>query len=144
VVDDDLQLLRLNVMVLQQSGYHVDSAGNGETGWQVLHAAARGPGGYDLLITDHDMPGLNGLDLVRKVRSARMALPVIMASARPPTEDFTRHPWLQPTATLLKPYTLAALLGVVNEALQAKGTEARSRATPPGEPDGNAKEDLLQ
>jgi DNA-binding response OmpR family regulator len=48
-----------------------------------------------------------------------MVLPVIMATGELPTEEFTRYPWLQPAATLLKPYTTAELLGTVKKVLRA-------------------------
>ena len=50
------------------------------------------------------MPGLSGVALIKKVRAARMALPVIIATGILLPEDLmTRYPWLQPVATLAKP-----------------------------------------
>jgi DNA-binding response OmpR family regulator len=63
------------------------------------------------------MPKVTGLELIQKVRAAGMALPVIMATGVLPEEAFTRSPWLQPAATLIKPYTLAEFLGVVENVL---------------------------
>jgi len=48
-----------------------------------------------------------------------MDLPVIMATGALPPDEFTRHPWLQPAAILIKPYTIAQLLGAVKQALSA-------------------------
>jgi DNA-binding response OmpR family regulator len=118
VVDDDSDIRFLNAEVLKRSGYQVDTAEDGEAGWKALHAVSYAPDSYDLLITDHDMPGLSGLDLVKKLRAARMELPVIMATGKLPKEEFTRYPWLQPAATLLKPYTIEELLGIVREVLR--------------------------
>ncbi len=99
VVEDEPDIRRLNAEVLESSGYEVDTAEDGLAGWKVLHAARHAPESYALLITDHDMPGLSGLALVKKARAARMALPVIMATGTLPTEElFTRYPWLQPAA----------------------------------------------
>ena len=66
LVEDDAAICQLNAQVLARSGYRVDAAADGSAGWDALHA-----NNFDLLITDHDMPVLSGLDLVRKVRSAR-------------------------------------------------------------------------
>ena len=56
--------------------------------------------------------------MLKKLRAARMALPVIMATGTLPTEEFTRYPWLQPAATLLKPYTGEEMLKTVKKVLR--------------------------
>ncbi len=98
----------------------MDTAEDCKAGWEALHATRHAPESYALLITDHDMPGLSGLALVKKLRAARMALPVIMATGTLPTEDLmNRYPWLQPAATLVKPYSIEQLLGTVEKVLRA-------------------------
>ncbi len=120
VVEDEPDIRRLNVEVLESYGYQVDTAEDGKAGWEALHATRHAPESYALLITDHEMPGLSGLALVKKARAARMALPVIMATGTLPPEDlFTRYPWLQPAAALVKPYSVGQLLGTVVKVLRA-------------------------
>ena len=120
VVDGEPDVRRLNVEVLVSCGYEVNTAEDGLAGWKVLHAARHAPESYDLLITDHDMPGLSGLALVKKARAARMALPVIMATGTLSTEDlFSRYPWLHPAVALVKPYSTDQLLGTVEKVLRA-------------------------
>ena len=63
------------------------------------------------------MPKLSGVELVKKLRFARMALPVILASGTIPTDELERNPWLQPVATLVKPFLHRQLLATVNEVL---------------------------
>ena len=135
VVDDEPDLRRLNAEVLESSGYHVDTAEDGKAGWEALHATRHAPESYALLITDHDMPGLSGLALVKKLRAARMALPVIVATGTLPTEDlFTRYPWLQPAAALVKPYSIEQLLGTVEKVLRAAASPGGEIAPPPNGP----------
>jgi two-component system response regulator (stage 0 sporulation protein F) len=114
VVDDDDVLRLLNTVVLVGSGYQVDSAEDGEEAWQALHAKK-----YDLLITDNNMPRLTGVELVKKLRSENVDLPVIMVSGEMPTEELNRHPWLHVTATLRKPFSgdelLVTVKGVLHE-----------------------------
>ena len=73
-------------------------------GWEALNANS-----YDLLITDHDMPKLSGIDLIKKLRSARMAVPIILSSGVMSGQK------LEPplVAALPKPFTLDQLLGTV-------------------------------
>jgi len=112
LIDDDSDLRLLSAEVLVHSGYQVDTAEDGAAGWEALHAKS-----YDLLITDNSMPKVSGVELVKKLRSARMALPVILASGAVPTEELDRNPWLQPVATLVKPFSAGQLLETVNEVL---------------------------
>jgi DNA-binding response OmpR family regulator len=97
----------------------VDTAEDGEVGWKALHAASYDPDSYDLLITDNDMPNVTGVELLGKLRAARMELPVIMATGSPPVQEPARNPWLQPSTTLLKPYTIEELLNTVRNVLHA-------------------------
>jgi len=133
VVEDEPDIRRLNAVALNRAGYHVDTAEDGLAGWKALHAVRHAPESYHLLITDHDMPGLTGLALVKKLRAARMAMPVIMASGTSSTEDmFIRYPWLQPAAMLVKPYSMEQLLGTVEKCfaqLPVPATRLRRRQT---------------
>jgi DNA-binding response OmpR family regulator len=114
VVEDDVTIRQLNAQVLLRSGYQVDAAEDGIAGWEALHAKK-----FDLLITDHNMPRLSGLELVKKVRLARMIMPIIMAAGMLPEEEIERHPWLQLAATLLKPFSGDELLETVKAVLCA-------------------------
>lgn len=125
LVDDDINIRLLSADLLFHSGYQVDTAGDGESGWEALQTR-----NYNLLITDNQMPKVSGLELVKKLRSARMALPVILASGAMP-EELNRLPWLQLAATLWKPFTPDELLGTVNRVLCATdGSHEQANPTP--------------
>jgi len=113
VVDDDLCIRELNTEMLLHSGYEVDGAEDGAAAWEALNADS-----YDLLITDNNMPMVTGVELLKKLRAARMELPVIMATGTFPTDEFSRYPWLKPAATLLKPYSAAEMLRTVKKVLR--------------------------
>lgn len=121
VVDDEAAILRLTTGTLVHSGYDVDTAKDGAEAWSALQTKQ-----YDLLITDNNMPKVSGVELIEKVRAAGMALPVIMATGALPREEFTRHPWLTPAATLLKPFSLVELLATVQAVLLAVAATAGS------------------
>jgi DNA-binding response OmpR family regulator len=112
VVDDDTDIRRSMADLLILSNYQVDTAKDGEAGWAALQTR-----NYDLLITDHQMPKVTGLELLMRLRSARMTLPVILASGALP-EELNRLPSLQPSATLLKPFAPSELLGTVKNVLR--------------------------
>jgi DNA-binding response OmpR family regulator len=113
VVDDNIDIRLKSAALLFRSGYQVDTAEDGETGWEALQTRD-----YDLLITDNQRPKVSGVELVKKLRSAHMALPVILASGAMP-EEVNCLPWLQLTATLLKPFSPDELLETVKKVLRA-------------------------
>jgi DNA-binding response OmpR family regulator len=113
VVEDDIFFRWLNTQVLVRAGYEVDAAADGAAAWKELNMDT-----YDLLITDNSMPKVTGVELLKKMRGARMALPVIMATRTLPTKEFARYPWLQPAATLLKPYAGEEILRAVKKVLR--------------------------
>ena len=117
VVEDDTSLRQLSAGVLVRSGYEVDAAEDGAAAWEALRVDS-----YDLMITDNNMPNLTGVELLKKLHATRMALPVIMATGQLPDEEFTQYPWLQPAATLLKPYSIEELLRIVKVVLRATGS----------------------
>jgi CheY-like chemotaxis protein len=127
VVEDDISILQLNTELLQRSGYAVDTAEDGAAAWDAINA-----GSYDLLITDNVMPKVTGVELLEKLRAAHVALPVIMATGIAPTDAFTRDPWIQPDAILLKPYTGAEMLRTVKKVLREAGFTADAPRQDPG------------
>jgi DNA-binding response OmpR family regulator len=114
MVDDDKSTRNFCALALADHGYRVDTAEDGAAAWDVLQINT-----YNLLITDHGMPRMNGADLLKKLHDARMALPVIMATGTLPDAEFNQFPWLRPSAVLIKPYTTAELLKTVKEVLRA-------------------------
>jgi DNA-binding response OmpR family regulator len=129
VVEDDACIRQLNTEVLIQFGYAVDAAEDGAAAWRALHLAD-----FDLMVTDNEMPKISGVELLKKMRAARMDLPVIMATAVPPITEFARCPWLQPAAVLCKPYTVDELVGTVREVLRVSDGAPGQTAAPPNPP----------
>jgi CheY-like chemotaxis protein len=75
VVDDDPDILQLNADLLERSGYEVATAADGDAALEALDSDC-----YDLLLTDHSMPKITGLELIKKLRAAHNAVPVILVS----------------------------------------------------------------
>jgi CheY-like chemotaxis protein len=120
VADDDSAIRRLSTRALTHFGYSADSAEDGAEAWRSLETRR-----YDLLITDNSMPMISGLELLRRLHDARVAIPVIMASGTIPAKELERSPWLAPAAILQKPYTLYILLKAVADVLQTAGLSGR-------------------
>jgi len=117
VVDDDRDLRLLYADALARSDYDVDAVDDGAAAWKALHV-----NNYDLLIIEHNLPRLTGVELVMKLRSARMVLPVILVTGQLPAEVLVQSPLLQLAALLPKPFYLSQLLETVRAVLQATGS----------------------
>lgn len=112
VVDDEPGIRDMLSQLLHAAGHRVACADDGEAGWSALCA-----GGFHLLITDHEMPRLTGLDLLRRVRNGHLDLPVIMISGEMPWHEPDLSRLLAPEMAVEKPFPLATLLATVHHAL---------------------------
>jgi two-component system sensor histidine kinase and response regulator WspE len=87
VVDDSLTVRELERKLLDSRGYAVDVAVDGMDGWNAVRT-----GHYDLLVTDVDMPRLDGVELLKLIRkdSRLKSLPVMIVSYKDRQEDRSR------------------------------------------------------
>jgi two-component system chemotaxis sensor kinase CheA len=87
VVDDSIVTRMLEKGILEAAGYEVAVAADGEEAWRALQS-----GPCDCLVSDVDMPGMSGLELVARVRAdARLAaLPVVVVTSLGSPEDHAR------------------------------------------------------
>ena len=83
-IDDSITVRATERKLLENQGYQVDTAVNGADGWNTLQLNA-----YDLVITDVDMPRMNGLELVSEMKRSQMlqAIPIIIISYKDREED---------------------------------------------------------
>jgi DNA-binding response OmpR family regulator len=108
VVDDDAVMRDFLGRMLRHVEYHVSCAEDGEAGWDALRADR-----FDVLITDHEMPRLTGLDLLRRVRAAPLKVPVILISGKMPGAETDLLQLLPPGVALKKPFLFEDLLATV-------------------------------
>jgi CheY-like chemotaxis protein len=97
-VEDNKQVAQVIKDFLSSEGMHVDACGNGMTALRILTGDAR----YDVVIVDNDLPGLSGLELVKRVHKIthRRKTPIIMLSGdeieteawRAGVKEFLRKP----------------------------------------------------
>jgi len=76
-VDDEESICTLAKRFLTKFGYVVETCSNGR---DAIFALEQEPNGYDLLVTDMTMPGMNGKELARKVMAIRPDLPVLLCT----------------------------------------------------------------
>ena len=113
VVDDSPDVGEMLEAMLAQAGYSARAFTEPLQALEALQSADPRP---DLLITDFRMPGLNGLELIQRSKAIHPGLRVISASAYLPEEMLAASP-AKPDRVLPKPYSYAALVGIVRELL---------------------------
>jgi two-component system, NtrC family, response regulator PilR len=139
VVDDEPDLRTLYELTLLREGYDVECAGGVEEAWALLQE--RGPGGYQLLITDMRLPDGSGLDLLNRLESAGRREKGIVITAYGSPENAVEALKAGAYDYLTKPVDLRQFRSVVASALErphggAAATRERSaeprQATPAG------------
>ena len=115
VVDDDQATRQLSMDLLTEFGYAVEGVTDGAAGWAALQAN----NDYDVVVTDNHMPRMTGMEMIAKLRSARMPVPVVLATRNLPTHIISHNPWLKPDAMLQRPFTNDDLLKAVRSVLSS-------------------------
>jgi two-component system cell cycle sensor histidine kinase/response regulator CckA len=132
LVDDNVSLLTLFGEVLLHEGYGVVAVSNGS---QAELRAAAEPG-FDLLITDYNMPGMNGVELASRLTLRQPHLPVLLISGEKledlPTAILGSRRW----RFLPKPIGCAKLISAVHELLPTSSSRISEiqRPNPPRPP----------
>ena len=105
IADDDDQIRDLLVFDIQSSGYTVDSADNGEI---ALKKALNN--NYDLIILDVMMPKMNGYDVCKNIRLAKLSVPILMLTAKGSINDKTEGFDVGADDYLVKPFEIQEVL----------------------------------
>jgi CheY-like chemotaxis protein len=108
VADDDASLRDTVAQVLIDAGFETDTARDGEEAWQAITKTK-----YDLLITDHEMPRLKGLELVERLRTFPDAPSCILISGSLPRAEWILKETVYPAAFLAKPFTVPELIETI-------------------------------
>lgn len=108
VVEDEKNLNRIISEAMEDEGYSVDSCFNGLDGLDYARAAS-----YDVIILDINMPKLNGLDMVRRLRAEGDTTPVLFLTARDSVSDKVEGLESGGDYYLVKPFDFSELMAVV-------------------------------
>lgn len=102
VVDDDVDMGRLIEALLRDMGAEiVDRAKDGS---QAIDKLRQHVNRYNLIVSDWEMPGISGLDLLREVRKRYPDLPFLMLTVRTGTEEILAAKDARVTAYITKPF----------------------------------------
>jgi len=116
IVDDEERLRKAMERSFRQDGYRIRTAASGEDALAVLQAEK-----VDLVITDLVMPGMDGMALVRAIRSSDPGMKVMVLTAYGSAESMAEAEALKVAYYLTKPFDLFHLKSRVRKLLKAPG-----------------------
>ena len=116
ICDDEKEILRYLKKILQSHGFSVDTYAEG----QVLLDRLEADSAYtpDLLVQDIHMSGLNGIEILKRVRLLRPELPVVIMTAFGSIDSAVETIKLGAYDYITKPFPKEKLLGVLDKALE--------------------------
>ncbi|WP_339180487.1 response regulator transcription factor [Paenibacillus sp. FSL R5-0701] len=129
VIEDEPKIARLLELELQYEGYQVGKAGSGTEGLEKY-----ADGQWDLILLDVMLPGLSGIEVLRRVRAKDATVPIIMLTAKDSVEDKVSGLDLGANDYITKPFQIEELLARVRAALRlsavASVVSSASSSTP--------------
>jgi two-component system copper resistance phosphate regulon response regulator CusR len=105
LIEDERKVADVVARGLRADRFAVDVTYDGDTGWQMASSVD-----YDLIILDLMLPGLNGMELLRRLRRKGSKMPVLVLTARDATKDKVENFEAGADDYLTKPFAFAELL----------------------------------
>ncbi|HEX3149286.1 MAG TPA: response regulator transcription factor [Gemmataceae bacterium] len=121
VIEDEPELRRVLAQALREDGYAVDEAADGPDG---LFKAGAWP--YDLVLLDLMLPGLDGIELLRRLRRAKQT-PVLILTARDAINDRIRGLDVGADDYVIKPFNLNEVLARVRALIRRAAGRGESK-----------------
>jgi DNA-binding NtrC family response regulator len=115
VVDDEASMRRMLEILFQQEGFETDCASSAE---EALEALSRGT--FDLVLSDIRMPGLDGMELLRRLKAEESQADVILMTAYASTESAIEALKLGAFDYITKPFQVEELVNIVRHAFEKK------------------------
>jgi EAL domain-containing protein (putative c-di-GMP-specific phosphodiesterase class I) len=113
VADDDAVLLRAYARVLTTNGYRVETVADGQSALEAFQKRR-----FDVILSDIDMPGLSGIELLEAVRAHDLDVPVVLVTGTPEVDSTIRAIEHGALRYLVKPVETAALVKVAGDAVR--------------------------
>jgi DNA-binding NtrC family response regulator len=118
VIDDDRSARMLLERVLVKRGHQVSLVDTAEEGLALLTA-----GHFDLLITDKNLPGIDGLEVLRRAREKNPALRALLMTGFPTEETRSHAADLGVFSYVIKPFGVHDITEICERALLASAAE---------------------
>jgi len=115
IIEDEEKIARVLELELSYEGYEVKTALNGLEGFQLFQSET-----WDVILLDVMLPGISGIELLRRIRSAQTTVSVIMLTAKDSVEDKVSGLDLGANDYMTKPFQIEELLARIRVCLRNK------------------------
>lgn len=116
IVEDETRLAEAIAQLLSRENYNTEIAYDGEDGYELLMT-----GDFDLVLLDIMLPSMDGMTLLKRIREARVSIPVLMLTARNKTSEKINGLDTGADDYLAKPFDSGELLARVRALLRRRG-----------------------
>lgn len=135
IVEDEEKLARFIELELIHEGYTVEKTGNGLSAYEAVSSAAVSEEPFDLVLLDIMLPGINGMEVLRRLKilgkdQAHTIPPVIMLTARDQVMDKVAGLDAGAVDYMTKPFAIEELLARIRVALKLHGHEKEDAQDP--------------
>ena len=117
-VEDELNAREISTKVLKRFFNSVDAKENGLEGYLAFKEKYFNNEKYDLIISDINMPKLDGMEMLEKIRGIDKQVPVIFVTARHESDILLKAIELQISSFIIKPLSIDAITEVINKACE--------------------------
>lgn len=121
VVEDEAKIARLLQIELECEGYQVEISSNGLDALERYRA-----GGFDLILLDVMLPGISGIELLRRIRANDSHTAILLLTAKSSVEDKVSGLDLGANDYITKPFQIEELLARIRAALRLRSTPTES------------------
>jgi CheY-like chemotaxis protein len=117
LVDDEPRILEVASQILPEFGYRITCFSDASA---ALRAFAAEPHAFDIAVTDHSMPGMDGIEFAQRISAARPGVPILLLSGSPEMIAPESYRGRAITATLTKPIAMSELARRIRAVLDTK------------------------
>ena len=125
LVDDESAIRRALRPPLVELGFQVVDVSRGEEALQMLRA-----GGFDVVLLDVNMPGIGGIETLRRIRALAPRLPVLMLTVRDAEEEKVEALELGADDYVTKPFSMREMIARIRTAVRRVRAPARAEDAP--------------
>jgi len=122
LIDDDKSLLRVTEFQLKEAGYTVHTATDGSKGWDLFNSEE-----VNLVLTDINMPGIDGLELIRNIRKQNEQIPIVIMTAYGSLDNAIQSTQSGADDYLTKPFSFETLQFSINKVLQLREVSTKNQ-----------------
>jgi len=120
LIDDDHGLASVIQKALETTGYQVSAANDGATGFAMARKNS-----YDVVLTDFQLPDMDGMTIAHKLHAEKPQIPVILMTAHHSTDIVIQATRRGAWDYLIKPFPLTTMLHLMERAVRSSQLAAR-------------------